>query len=238
MEKYTIKHADNVIICEPEREEQIPFPILDEKLSILPNIPFFTDSSFLQEREDYMFNNDKLTFSYVGGFYDERCIMEIIELAAKGYINLLIAGFGDKSYVDRLKELESCPNIKYFGKVSYNEALNIMYNSDIIYAMYAISNPNHIYAAPNKFYESMFLGKPIFTTIGTIVGEKVNMADRGYISGESLDDILDVIQNIDISKIKIKGNNAKILWESKYKFYTQDFMTHKYKVMTQFTHEE
>lgn len=183
-----------------------------------------------------MFNNDKLIFSYVGGFYDERCIMEIIELAAKGYINLLIAGFGDKSYVDRLKELESCPNIKYFGKVSYNEALNIMYNSDIIYAMYAISNPNHIYAAPNKFYESMFLGKPIFTTIGTIVGEKVNMADRGYISGESLDDILDVIQNIDISKIK--GNNAKILWESKYKFYTQDFMTHKYKVMTQFTHEE
>lgn len=77
----------------------------------------------------------------------------------------------------------------------------------------------------------MFLGKPIFTTIGTVVGKKVNMNSLGYTSGESQNDILNVIQDIDISDIKERGNNAKRLWEEKYKCYTQEFMLNEYNKM-------
>jgi len=228
MEKFTVKRADKVIICEPERIEQIPYPITKDKLEVLPNIPFFKESSFLKYRDDCDFNNHLITFAYVGGFYGERCIPEIVEIAAEGRINLLIAGFGETSYVDRLHQLKDSPYIKYFGKVGYMDALNIMYNADVIYAMYATSNPNHIYAAPNKFYESMFLGKPIFTTIGTIIEKKVCENQMGYTSGESMQEIIQVINAITVIDLQEKGKKAHELWLQKYQNYTQKFMDEVY----------
>ena len=74
-----------------------------------------------------------------------------------GYVNLLIAGFGDDRIERRCIEMSARENIKYFGTVSYEQGLHISYNSDIIYAMYCKTNPNHIYAAPNKYYEAMLL---------------------------------------------------------------------------------
>lgn len=228
MEKFAIKQSDKVIICEPERKEQIPCYVAESKWEILPNIPFFKDCSFLRYEDNYHFKNNLITFAYVGGFYGERCIREVIEIAARGYINLLIAGFGEPSYVELLDKLKDSPYIKYFGKVDYKEALNIMYNADVIYAMYATSNPNHIYAAPNKFYESMFLGKPIFTTRGIILEKKVSTYQMGYISGEDLKQIMKTIDTINLTDVCRKGNNAHNLWINKYQNYTQKFMEEVY----------
>ena len=231
MEKFTIKEADKVIICEPERIEQIPYPMAESKLEVLPNIPFFKSESFLKFRDDCHFNNNLITFAYVGGFYGERCIREIIEIAAAGHINLLIAGFGEPSYINLLNQLKDSPYIKYFGKVDYQDALSIMYNADIIYAMYATSNPNHIYAAPNKFYESMFLGKPIFTTCGTIMEKKVRTNQMGYISGENTKQIMQTIDSITSVDLQQKGDNAHKLWINNYQNYTHKFMEEVYRTI-------
>lgn len=86
-----------------------------------------------------------------------------------GICNLLIAGYGAKEIEERCINLNEKDNIIYFGKVVYDQGLNIMYNGDVIYAMYCKTNPNHIFAAPNKYYEAMLLAKPIISTKGTIV---------------------------------------------------------------------
>lgn len=228
MEIFSVKHSDKIIICEPERRQQIPYSIDSDKLMVLPNIPYFSDASFLKRRLDCQFANDKLTFAYVGGFYGERCITEIIELAAEGVINLLIAGFGEESYVNRLAQLNSCPYIKYFGKVSYSEALSIMFNADVIYAMYAPTNPNHVYAAPNKYYETMFLGKPIFSTRGTILESKVETTGIGFLSYADKNSIAKEIQAIDTETIHKKGQKARLLWDTKYCNYTYSFLHNVY----------
>lgn len=228
MEKLSIKHSDYIIICEPERIEQIPYNVDREKLHILPNIPYFSDSSFLVEDNKFKFNNEKITFSYVGGFSSDRCISEIIEIAEKGYINLLVAGFGNTEIENKLYSLEKCPNVKYFGKVEYRIGLNIMYNSDIVYAMYSKTNPNHIYAAPNKLYESMFLGKPIFSTKGTIVERKIDNMKNGYTSEESVAEILENINIIKDKELQEKGNNAKQLWDNTYSNYVNNFFENVY----------
>lgn len=231
MEKFTVKWADKVIICEPERIDQIPYAEVKNKLEIFPNIPFFNDTSFLKYREDCNFSNNLITFAYVGGFSEDRCIREIIEIAATGRINLLIAGYGSSSCIELLNQLKDSPCIKYFGKVDYQKALNIMYNADVIYAMYATSNPNHIYAAPNKFYEAMFLGKPIFTTAEIILEKKVRTLQMGYISGESSEQISQTIETITAVDLCEKGNNAHKLWLKKYQNYTQKFMEEIYRTI-------
>ena len=231
MEKFSVKHSDKIIICEPERIEQIPYPIPNEQLLVLPNIPCFADSSFLVESDNYKFQNDLITFSYVGGFSTERCLSEIIALAEDGIINLAIAGFVNVEIEHRLERLSGCSNVKYYGKVAYTDGLNIMYNSDIIYAMYAKSNPNHIYAAPNKFYEAMFLGKPIFSTSGTIVAKKIDSLGIGFTSEESKNDIFEIIKTIDKSESLNKGMISKLMWDTEYKTYTIDFLNNEYRAL-------
>lgn len=49
---------------------------------------------------------------------------------------------------------------------------------------------------PNKFYEALFLAKPIITTNGTLVGDKVESIKSGYVIDEgekAFEDLLDRI---------------------------------------------
>ena len=229
MEKYTTKRADRVILCEPERIEQIPFEIPSSKISVLPNIPFFDCSDFLTKDQEKQFNNNKITFSYVGGFSTDRCLFVIVSLAEKGIINLSIAGFGNAKLEERLlKDNGLYPNIRYYGRVKYEDGLNISYNSDIVYAMYQKVNPNNVYAAPNKYYEAMFLAKPIFSTKGTIVEKKVLQNNMGYVSDEKEEDILAVISRIDIDDALEKGENANKVWRETFCDYTRRYLEGEY----------
>lgn len=231
MERFTVKHSDSIIICEPERIEQIPYNVDQSIVTVLPNIPCFSDTSFIKHDPSKDFHNDLITFSYVGGFCEERCLYEIIELAGKGVINLAIAGFGDNRMEKQLESLKNCRNIKYYGKVSYQDGLIISYNSDVMYAMYSKVNPNHIYAAPNKYYESMFLGKPIFSTKGTIVEKKVLLNKTGYVSEERIEDIQSTISLITRESINEFGQNAKKLWSEKYSNYTSKWLNDTYQAL-------
>ena len=142
--------------------------------------------------------------------------------------NLLIAGYGSKEIEDKCKELSILSNIKYFGKVDYKIGLNIMYNSNIIYAMYSKSNPNHFYAAPNKYYEAMMLGKPIISTKGINMERKILDNNIGYIIEESSEELINLINSLSLDDIQEKGKAANLLWENKYKNYTSKFLNEEY----------
>lgn len=227
MESFTIKHSDEVIICEPERINQIPYKLNKPHL-VLPNIPSFDDISFLKADPQFHFDNNILTVSYVGGFSEFRLLNELLTIAERGDINLLIAGFGSAPIESRCEALSTLSNVKYYGKVGYKDGLNIMYNSDIIYAMYAKSNPNHFYAAPNKYYEAMMLGKPIISTKGISLGDKVVNNKVGYILEEDVNELASLVQNLDPEDMLKKGAKASALWEDKYKFFINNFFNQKY----------
>lgn len=227
VEKYSIKYSDEVIICEPERIEQIPYK-LNKKELIIPNIPSFNDISFLKYEDKYKFDNDNITLSYVGGFAPCRNLNEIFEAVQSKKFNLLIAGFGTKSIEDKCLELSNLDNVKYFGKVNYKDGLNIMYNSDIIYAMYSKINPNHFFAAPNKYYEAMMLGKPIISTKGINMEKKILDNKLGYIIDESSVELLNLIIGITKEDVLLKGNNASELWQNKYMNYIDNYFNNTY----------
>ena len=228
MEKFTINQTNEVILCEPERREQIPYSLKKKEL-ILPNIPSFSNYDFLKIDNKFEFNNELIVFSYVGGLNNDRFLDELLFVAEKGFINLLIAGFGNKALEEKCSKLSDLQNIKYFGKVKYEDGLNIMYNSDIIYAMYCKSNPNHFFAAPNKYYESMMLGKPIITTSGISIAKKVKDLNIGYVIDESIEDLEILINSLKKDEMGKKGLNAHLLWENQYKNYTFEFLNSIYR---------
>lgn len=226
MEWLSVKHADHIIICEKERISQIPYKI-DGRYSVLQNIPSFADSTFLVKSDKYAFENGKRTIAYVGGFTLDRCLDILIEGAKCGYYNLLIAGYGNGHILQTLKDAKNCPYIKYFGKVAYKDGLNIMYNADLIYAMYSVVNPNHLYAAPNKYYEAMFIGKPIITTNGTIVANKVKTNGIGYTIDESLESLIETVKGMSDTEIEAKSEKSASMWKE-YQYATEHYMETTY----------
>jgi len=229
MEKLSTKKADHIIICEPERIKQIPYNI-EGRYSVLQNIPSFEHSDFLKQDKKYHFDNDLITLNYVGSFTADRCLVELIDGAIKGMYNLNIAGYGSKVITEKLLSQKDCPNIRYYGKVAYTDGLNIMYNSDIVYAMYSKCNPNHLFAAPNKYYETMFVGKPIITTKDIIVADKVMNNGMGYSIDESLDALLDLVQSLSRNDIEEKSRKSAALWAD-YAHTTENYLRTTYSEM-------
>lgn len=227
LEQFTYENTDKLIICEAEREEQITFPLKDKPL-VLPNIPDIANQEFLIDNNKYKFNNDWPTFAYFGGFSDDRFLLEILSLAKTEKFNLLIGGFGYKPVEDLCVELNKTNNVKYFGRMSMLDGLAMTSCADATYAMYCKTNPNNIFAAPNKLYEAMFLGKPIISTKGTIVENKIIKYNIGFAIEEDINDLRELIRNLNKDQLKEYGKNSHELWESKYKDYVKDFFTNDY----------
>lgn len=219
IEWVNIKCSDAVIICEPERKKQIIFQ--PQKLWLLPNIPFF---SYKLPKHAL---NKKLTIGYVGILGSARGLSNLFRYAAEhDDIEINIGGFGPLE--KELKSLMHHKNIHFLGSLPYKKALEVLNDSDIIYACYEKVNPNHILAAPNKYYEGLYLGHPIITTKGTIVGDKTEKYETGYTIEEDYEDLVSLLESVTHESIEQLGNNAEKLWNEKYKTYVKDFLEKEY----------
>ena len=222
-EKYSLKKADITIICEEERRKQLC--IQPKTLWVLPNIPYF--SCNIESINKSI--NKPINISYVGVLTRHRGLEKILEIVSQNphSLTLEIAGFGElEKLIIQYKKKYS--NITFHGSVPYEKGLAIMNQSDLILAIYETDIPNHIYAAPNKYYEGLFLGIPILTTQKTFVGEKTEKYKTGFSVGESFAELNTFFDSISIDEIRLRGENANHLWKDSYSNFVVQFMTHKY----------
>ncbi len=227
MERFTCKWADELIICEPERRAQIQFALKKEPL-VLRNIPEIDRSAITGIQEKFKFDNGNITLAYFGGLVANRFIMELLTLAEGGSFNLLVAGSGDSSIMQKCEELNNRDNVKFFGRLNMIDGLNMENAADVVYAMYCKVNPNHIFAAPNKYYEALLLGKPLITTKGTIVGDKTERYCTGWAVEEDIEDLRRLVEGVDEKDIIEKGKNAAELWKNRFQNDIGDFFARFY----------
>lgn len=226
LQKFAAKHSDTIILCDEKRREQIQ--IKHDNIIILPNIPSEIDLENYDKKIPLEIS-DNIVISYVGVFDRNRNIEKLLNVVSKNKnIILNIAGFGALEELIVLYAKENF-NINYFGKVIHQKGLEIMKKSDLIYAMYCTNVRNHKYAAPNKYYEAMMLGKAIITTKNTLVGNNVLENKTGFVIGESEQELEDLLKSKSIKEdILIYSDNAKKCWENKYKNYVNKFMKNEY----------
>lgn len=213
LDNYIISHSDIVILCTEKRKEQIKgsFP---KKIEIIHNTP---SEKIL--KNEYLKNNEKIKIVYVGVLLkEERLIEELINVIKenKNY-ELHIGGFGILE--KEIKEISNkYENIIFYGKISYEKTLELENQCDIITAIYDPEKRNHYYAAPNKFYEALMLGKPLIMVKGTGMSEIVENNNIGEI--------------IDFNKESLKKGIEKLVerrneWEEiskkMKKIYEEDF---------------
>lgn len=227
IEYLVINNANTTIICTEERKEQINGS-KPKQLYVIHNSPV-NNSNYNIEN-----NNNILKIVYVGGLINVRFIKPVLEVISKKEEYILeIAGIGPLSDLAK-KYSEEFVNINYLGEVSYEKALELYKNSDIMFAIYDPAVPNHKYSAPNKVYEAMMLGKPIIVARETGVDKIVEKEKMGFIieySKNEFEKILDYISNnkkiLDRTSLNSKNAYEKYSWEKmkeKYKEIYAPFM--------------
>lgn len=224
LEYIALKLSDRTIVCEEERKKQICYQPKD--LWILPNIPNFRSLNSLVKEA----TTPKIKISYVGVLTKHRGIEKIVKYAEthSEQIELEIAGFGELEDLIK-KACTKATNIHFWGTVPYVSGIEIMRNSDIILAIYEKTIPNHIYAAPNKYYEGLYLGKPILTTKDTYVGIKTEKHKTGFTITEDYNELETLFSKEDLRiNIKLYKENACNLWKCKYSNYITTFMNEIY----------
>lgn len=185
-ENSIINHADATIICTEKRSEQIK-KARPHNLTIIHNSPAII--SGIEEKNQ---RNDNVKIAYIGILQDYRLLPEMIHaISTMNDVELHIGGFGKyESYIKETSDKYS--NIFYYGRISYEDTLRLESTCDLMTAIYDPKIGNHIYAAPNKFYEALYLGKPLImvneTGMSEIVkkneiGTLIDYSEEGFVEG-------------------------------------------------------
>lgn len=188
-----IGQADATIVCSEDRIEQIKgsYP---KKLIVVHNTP--AREQVIAEEDIKYEQKNQLTVTYVGGIEKKRFINQAVEVIAKHPdIQLKLAGAGDVS-----KEVEhyaeEADNIRYYGSINYQDALNLYESTDFMFAMYDPNHPNHKYSAANKVYEAQLMGKAIIVAAGTGMDKIVAANNMGYVIDYSQEAFSEILTHI------------------------------------------
>lgn len=210
-----INSANATVICTEKRKEQIR-KASPRKLYVIHNTP----DSVQQMDTSFQVNGctGKLKLVYVGVLSRMRLLKEIVEVVSKmDDVEMHIGGFGE--YEDWMqKAAEQYSNVFFYGKLQYSETLALEKQCDIMMAVYDPSIRNHKYAAPNKFYESIMLGKPIIMAYDTGHDDIITKNDIGILTEYSESGIRDAIYALEKRRNEWNdmGKRAMNLYNSNY----------------------
>lgn len=207
----TMNKADGVIICTEDRKKQI-CKASPKRIEIIHNSPYFYNSGLGKNIN----KNKTIKVVYVGVLTQNRGILELCKYVAKhNDFELHIGGFGIlendvKQFADRFS------NIVFYGKIPYVQTLQLEDSCDIITAIYDPMVKNHIYAAPNKFYEGLMLGKPLLMIEGSGMSSIVKDQRIGaVVPYDQIGEGLEQIKNMR-NQWADMAEREKILYESNY----------------------
>ena len=171
-----INNADATIICTEKRREQIA-GTTPKKLEIIHNTPKAVNQ--ISDSFSEIKNSTRCKIVYVGILAGSRFLREIIKFVEKDErFEFHIGGFGimENEVAEAAKK---CERIFYYGKLPYDKTLSLEQACDVMTAIYDPKVPNHKFAAPNKFYESLMLGKPVIMAYNTGFDEIIKKNNIG-----------------------------------------------------------
>lgn len=191
-ENSVINKADATIICTEERKKQIA-ETHPKKLYVIHNTPDIA----IEQSNNANAKHKKLKLVYIGIFGRTRFIDKIAETVSKrDDCEFHIGGFGagmEKYFEEMAKKYE---NIFYYGRISYDKTISLERECDVMCAIYDPAIPNHKYAAPNKFYEALALGKPSIMARNTGMASIVEKYGLGEVIDYNVDALNRAIDNL------------------------------------------
>lgn len=241
LETYIMHKADFAILPSERRITQYQLQST-KNLLIIENVPLFGSSATpgTQDKSEKLNtvmqavtasrSQIRAVVSYVGILEPKvRGLEHALNCAASmPDLVFIIAGAGPlDSLISRYANEH--PNIYFLGALDYALAEQIMSFSDLHLGLYYLSNPNHKYAAPNKYYEHLYFGKPLLTSAHTPPGLLVEQWATGFTIGDTEDELRQFLSALDPLLLKTRGEQARSRWQKYYANYYQETFEKRYR---------
>ena len=210
LEISVINRADITIICNEARRKQIR-KSQPRHLLVIHNAPDLRNIELPAVKNQY-------DYAYCGSLAPVRLLREIFDIYAENQdISMVIAGYGMYETIAK-KVNKKFSNFYYKGTLSYPEVLKTEASSKVLSAIYDPSVANHKFAAPNKFYEAMALGKPIIVCKGTGIDVIVEKYKLGIVIPYDARAFYDAIRKLlkNPALCTQMGNKARNLFLNQY----------------------
>lgn len=194
-----------------------------KNLLVCENVPMMPEMNV----QEHLQKSDKIQIVYAGTLErDNRGLEWIPEIARilGNKVIFYIAGSGELSNFFE-EAASNSANIKFLGQLSHEDSLRITQRCDLIYAIYLTRVKNNVMAAPNKFYESMFLGVPLVTNRGTLFSEIVSNNNLGFVGDENKESIIQTIDSLTSQQISEASSRGISYWKNNY----SNYLSRKYQ---------
>lgn len=225
LEMGCLRCIDLVILPLESRLKHLNFK--PKKVFVCENVPLL-----LNPPEKRIKLSNKIEIVYAGTLEAKNRGLEWIPEIAKSLIDKIhftIAGDGGLADFFKNASREN-NNITYLGAVSHTKALELQFNADLIYAIYRTHLTNNVLAAPNKFYESLYLETPIIINSGVLISEVIDKNKIGFIVQESMSGLVSFLQNLTNQDISLIAQNASLYWSVNYSHYLPEKYGKEYQV--------
>jgi glycosyltransferase involved in cell wall biosynthesis len=206
LENFCIRKSGAIIIVDQCRYAQLKTK-LPQLHAIVYNVPDLPEQILAQP-----VHINRIV--YVGILQDHRFLKELCTVISKmPQWELYLAGFGAlEEYITA--QAQTYANIKYLGRISYQEGIELSKSAKVMIAIYDPELPNHQYASPNKFFEAMALGKIIIAANNTSIDKKVKSNKLGYTfdyhDKKEFAQLLFQIEKLDSAALAEISNNARL----------------------------
>ena len=215
LERRLIRHCDAVICVSDSiadwyaRHYAIPKPVVVRNIPDQRQLEEVTASNAL--RTLFGLSSEHLVFIYQGALARGRRVEEVTRAFANARRDrhLIFMGFGPLEQ-EVVRAAAANPNIHFLRAVPPKEMLNYTASADIGFAAHLEpSCLNHRYALPNKFFEYLLAGLPIW--VNDVHEEMASLIRRygfGWVTPYSEHGMTDWINSIDQTELKAKRNIA------------------------------
>jgi hypothetical protein len=228
VERFVIRRSDISILADVSRYQQLEVSRASKNVIVIENVP---TNLTVDQMPASTVASGNLRLCYFGNLEAQNRGLEDVLNFCKSNpsIELHVAGLGALGSLFKTTA-EKNSNIHFYGPMKHSDGLALMKGCDAILGLYYLSVENHRYAAPNKYYEHLLLGRPIITSKGTPPGSKVEEFRTGIAIDDGAAALSEAVNWLDQNRTEaaVLGANAKKLWDTRYKSYYRDNIVERY----------
>lgn len=221
---FTMRMADLVILADDTRKAQIQAHRLNN-LIVFYNSPADVYARTERFRNHAPQDGYSLNLIYVGLVDNRKRDFQFAldTIAKRNEVSLDVYGAG-RDYEGMSAKYASHDNIRFMGKVPYEQILNVEAEYDGVFAVYDPSIPNNVLASPNKLFEAMMLAKPVILNREVVAARLIEEYNIGYTytfnDAPDFERVIDEMLNSP-EVIDKKGQNGRTLYINRFGFEEQ-----------------
>lgn len=200
------------------------FNELKQNIQVVENVPIFQKELIITEN----FSLDgNITIGYFGGLEENyRGLENLAKIVLDdNRLKLIIAGSGNLSvFFENLSK--KTDRIIFCGKFDSQDLPKLINDVDIYFAYYSDLKPLHKIAAPNKFYEHLFFGKPILTSNCIPQADDIKKYNTGWCIDNDEKALIDWKNSLFENKLNFMMyfHNCRNLWLDRYESYYKNLV--------------